>query len=39
MLLKLGRKKISLLLALVTLQAIFLHEMFTGVIAITEDEN
>jgi len=39
MLLKLGRKKISLLLALVTLQAIFLHEMFTGVMAITEDEN
>jgi hypothetical protein len=38
MLVKIGRKKISFLVALVTLQALFLHETLR-VMAITEDEN
>ena len=38
MILPIGRKKISLLIALVTVQALFLHETMR-VMAITEDEN
>ena len=38
MIIPIGRKKISLLVALVTLQALFLHETIR-VMAITEDEN